>query len=60
MPKRRNKWVISYATDRSVTIVTTKQTLILVATTNRLHDNTTLRLGVSYSVGEELSYEGHW
>jgi hypothetical protein len=25
-----------------------------------LHDNPTLRLGIPYSVGEELSWEGYW
>jgi hypothetical protein len=55
MPESLNRWVIFQAMDRSVSIVTTRQTVILVATTNRLHNNTTVRLGVPHSVGEELS-----
>jgi hypothetical protein len=53
--KTEEKGVISLAKDESTFIVTTMQTVILVATTIRLHDNPTLRLGIPYSVGEELS-----
>jgi hypothetical protein len=40
--------------DKSVSIVTTMQTVIFVATTIPLHNNPTVRLGVPYSIGKEL------
>jgi hypothetical protein len=43
MPESRNRGVISQATDRSVSIATTRQTVILVGTNNRLHDNPNVR-----------------
>jgi hypothetical protein len=55
MPESQNRGVTSKATDRSIPIQTTKQTVILVATTNHLHDNPTVRLGVPYSVSEGMS-----
>jgi hypothetical protein len=52
MLESRNKGVILWATDKSIYIVTTRQTVIFVATTIRLHDNPTVRLGVPYSVAK--------
>jgi hypothetical protein len=55
---KRKRIVISYATDRSVSIVTTREIIIMVETTNHLHDNRTLRLGVPYSVAKKDCLKG--